>query len=301
MDTSCATGDVKISKHAVAISFSYREEILVSVPTVLALSVLADQTNMTVTATVLSTTAGGTLYCGAYKSSLLSTISITRSLVKSSGYSVAVAQQTGPTTGIVSISNLIAATNYSVYCHIEDSLANKGSVESMLEMKREVSTLCCRDITFSEVSNAVRVTTSPDSQNIFSFMIPSFPPDGYGIDVAAIIEDEDGNIPAGVSASPAVSMYNDDNRNLGLSRSIVVFADSESAIAGSYSLRLELSGDVSGSYASPESLSFRVLSNVSLISAPAMSSAIFSDSGRSALVCFDGGTNQGESLSLIHI
>ena len=296
IDSECASGGLKLEKRAVALLFSYREETVPTVPTITSMSVAADKTNVTVTAIVTSTTAGGTIYCGAYKSSIVPSLTITRSLVKSSGYFSPVVQQSGARIVDISISNLVATTNYSVFCHIEDALANKGSLASMLELKKQIFTSCCRDIVFSRVANFVRATTGPNSDYEFTYTIPSFPRDGSTLELSAIIEDENGDIAAGISISPTTGRFNDDNRNLGLSRSFVVFAESTTAQAGTYSLRLILSGSVSDKYAAPPVVTFVIVQDENLIPAPLLESAIFADTGRSVSVCFDTATNQGRGV-----
>jgi hypothetical protein len=296
-EANCVTaaGDGKITKHAVALLFSYREETVDTVPSVESMAVLVGRNDISISATVESTSAGGTLYCGAYKAEAsAASLSMSRSLVKSSGYSVPIAQQPGTTTAVITLSNLVAATNYSVYCHIEDALANKGSLADMLRLKQNVTTLCCRDIVYSRVSSVVRATPSSDAQYTYTYTIPSFPENGYGLMVDAGITDADGNTPAGITVSPANAIFNDNNRNLGLSRSIVVFASLTAASVGNYSLLLVVLGSASSHYAAPAAEIFRVVTNESLVPAPVLSSAIFADTGRSVSVCFDGDTDQGE-------
>ena len=295
-DPNCAAGDEKITKHAVAILFYYREELVASVPTVVSMELTATKTNITVKASVLSTAAGGMLYCGAYKSSSLSAISMTRSLVKSSGYSVPVIQQARATTVSVTFFNLVPATNYSVFCHIEDSLANKGSLDSMLSLLEEIETSCCKEVTFIAAPAVVRITTAPDSQYMFTYKLPAFPTDGTYINVTVAVEDDDGESPSGVSASPLMAHFSDATRHLGLSRSIVVFADALASTNETYHLHLVVSGTDGSKYKAPDKHQFTVISDETLIPAPTLSSAIFSDSGRSLSVCFDEVTDQGQDL-----
>ena len=295
-DPNCAAGDEKITKHAVAILFYYREELVASVPTVVSMELTATKTNITVKASVLSTAAGGTLYCGAYKSSSLSAISMTRSLVKSSGYSVPVVQLSGSTTVSVTFFNLVPATNYSVFCHIEDSLANKGSLDSMLSLQEEIETSCCKEVTFIAAPAVVRITTAPDSQYMFTYKLPAFPTDGTYINVTVTVEDDDGESPSGMSASPLMAHFSDATRHLGLSRSIVVFANALASTNETYHLRLVVSGTDGSKYKAPDKHQFTVISDETLIPAPTLSSAIFSDSGRSLSVCFDEVTDQGQEL-----
>ena len=296
IDPNCATGGLKIAKRAVALLFTYREETVATVPTITSMSVVADKTNLTVRAIVSSTTSGGTIYCGAYKSLSVPLFTVTRSLVKSSGYFSPVVQQSGATIVDISISNLVAATNYSVFCHIEDALANKGSLSAMLQLKKQIFTTCCRDIVFSKVTNFVRSSTTPNSDYVFTYVIPSFPKDGSILELSPVMEDANGTIATGILVSPAIGRYSDDNRNLGLSRSFVVFADSVTAVSGTYSLKLMLSGSVSGKYAAPAEEYFQLVADENLVPAPLLTAAIFADTGRSVSVCFDGATDQGRGI-----
>ena len=267
-DVSCPSGllDGRFTKQAVALLFWLKEEVVPSVPTVLSVDTATSRTNVSITASVLSTAAGGTLYCGAYRSSSLPPI--TRSLIKSSGYSVPVAQESVESTVHLTIRNLVAATSYNVYCHIEDALGNRGSLESVIELETVVSTPCCREIEFHETINYVTASTSIDSQYTFKYGIAAFPKVSQQLTVVAHIEDSEGNVPDGVHAYPSSATFNSGNRNNGLYRSFVIFADSSLASGGTYSVRLEATGTASSSYSVPAAQSFEVLVNANLVPGP---------------------------------
>ena len=127
-------------------------------PTISTLTVVANKTTAVVNA-VLSD--DGTLYCSAF-----STTTVPSSISQITSQKLVAASVSG--IAHVSITGLLPATSYAVYCISQSSLGTLATLATALTSKHTMTTLCCKSIIVtinvdsmyeeSSASNAVQIT-----------------------------------------------------------------------------------------------------------------------------------------------
>lgn len=290
--------DSRITKHAVAISFSSQDKIRLTVPSVENLR-LTPFKNKIVVSAVTRSTEGGTWYCNAFNTlQYTGTSFLSRSLLRTKGFaSPVVGSQSGdPLELNITITNLVAASNYAVYCHVEDTSGYKASYDSMILTKTLTTTKCCRNIKMTKVSKYL--TASETLQTVrFGYNIPSFPESGLSVTVTPYITHSSNAFASLINVKPKSFTFTSNNKNLGRSRSFVLSAPL-STPDGDYALHFNVSDEATKSslrfkYLAPSPIGFEVLGGSSPLPPPTLSTALFSNSGQSVSVCFDGSTDYG--------
>ena len=136
-------------------------------PIISTLTIVANKTTAVVNA-VLSD--DGTLYCGAFF-----TTTVPSSISQITSQKFVAASVSG--TAHISITGLLPATSYAVYCISQSSLGTLASFATALTSKHTMTTLCCKTITVtinvdsmyeeSSASNAIQITMdAPPSQDL---------------------------------------------------------------------------------------------------------------------------------------
>ena len=289
--------DNRITKHAVALIFEAQERVKFTVPSIEEIILLPRKNSILVSAYTYSR-GGGTLYCNAFNTlTVTDESSITRSVLRTKGYAAPILERQGdaPLQVNITISELTSASEYAVYCHVEDTSGNMASVDDLMETRRVATTRCCRKIQFTQVSKYLTKSSSLESV-LFAYKIPSFPEIGLAVSVTPFLS-RDLNGFENINVMPKSFTFTDSNRNLGRVR---VFALSAplSVTNGIYQLRLNVSEQADNSqlqhrYEAPDPIEIEVIGGSSPFPPPLMSSATFSNSGQSVLVCFDSATDYG--------
>ena len=136
-------------------------------PTLSSRTIVAGKTTAVVTA-VLSD--DGTVYCGTFSST---TVPTSISQITSQKFVASSVSKTARVT----LSGLLPATSYTVYCVTQSSLGTMATLAAALTSKSTMTTLCCKTITVTinldsiyegaSASNAVQVTMdAPPSQDL---------------------------------------------------------------------------------------------------------------------------------------
>ena len=275
-----------VTKFSVAVLFYNREYVYDSVPKIVNMSLTTSQQTITVNASVLSTYAGGTLYCRPYRTSRYSMASVTGSFIKAGGFStpIRIARDDIVEISMV-LTDLVASRDYTVFCYIEDAFGNGGTKKDILASKRQVRTACCRGIVLTESPSSVKKGHSA----FFTYSIPTFPSSETALTVTVGFYRNGVKI-ANIAASPGTHTYSTKNRHAGLSRRFSIVVSSGAAF-GEYSLVLSLSGSASSLYQPPPPFLFVLLNESSVLPAPLLTSARFADSGGYVIACFDKATD----------
>ena len=292
--------DNRITKHAVAISFSSHERVKFTVPSVEFIRLTPLTNSIVVMAGTLSSN-GGMLYCKAYRPEIKDVSTITRSELRMQGFSTLIPKSEGdsPVESNVSIPELIAASTYEVYCHVEDTAGNMASLDDMFLTRTTTNTLCCRDIKFDKVSKYVTASANPENFR-FQFSLPSIPESGLEVTVTPYVLHESNDYASLINILPKKFTFSTNTQSRGKSR---VFAlSSPLAVPSSiYSLHLNVSEHAVNSsllrkYLPPAPRVLEVLGGSSALPPPALESAVFSSSGQSVSVCFDDATDYGANI-----
>ena len=292
--------DNRITKHAVAISFSSHERVKFTVPSVEFIRLTPLKNSIVVMAGTLSSN-GGMLYCKAYRPEIRDVSTVTRSELRMQGFSTLIPKSEGdsPVESNVSIPELIAASTYEVYCHVEDTAGNMASLDDMFLTRTTTNTLCCRDIKFDKVSKYVTASANPENFR-FQFSLPSIPESGLEVTVTPYVLHESNDYASLINILPKKFTFSTNTQSRGKSR---VFAlSSPLAVPNSiYSLHLNVSEHAVNSsllrkYLPPAPRVLEVLGGSSALPPPALESAVFSSSGQSVSVCFDDATDYGVNI-----
>ena len=191
------------------------------------------------------------------------------------------------------ISGLVSVVDYSVYCYAQDLEYIEGggsSLADILSTSTGFTTTCCRKIVNYFPTSISMASTgaffSAESyqldQYVFTFEVTQLPT--AALVVTPEFRNADGNIAAGVKASPG------DFTIKGSSNKFFSFVVS-SALSGSFTLSLLLSGSAAHKYSS-SSATFKVVSE--LPQPPILSMARFNSVGK-VYFTFDSPTDMGTS------
>lgn len=291
-NTACTSGMGKITKFSVAILFYNRDYAYISVPTIVAMSLTPTTYSIVVKASILSTYAGGTLYCRPYQTSTYKLSSVTGSFIKTGGFSTPIPIARDDVLQItLPLTDLVAARNYSVYCYVEDAFGNGATRSDVLASKKLMSTSCCRNIALTSSPSTV-VKQSAESY-VFRYSISAYPV-ASSLVVTPLFY-RGGTIVTNIVATPSSHTFTNSNRNLGSSRSFTVSVTNSAAL-GDYSMVLSLSGSAANKYAEPKPQTFKVVEMASPVTVPVLASAQFADSGGLVTTCFNKATDYAKSV-----
>ena len=290
--------DGRITKHAVAIIFSSQEKVKFTVPSIADSHYSVLDNGIRVTAYTHSS-SGGTIYCNAYKTDQYPDSSfISRSLLRTNGVAAPIqgSQDDAPLEVNITISELIAASEYAVYCHVEDSLGNQASFDDLVSTRSIVYTPCCRNIKYTKISKYLTASANLETVR-FSFKFPSSPEQGLELTVKPYITHDSNGFSPLINVLPPSFTITRNNKKLGKVRSFAL-SSPLSVPDGQYWLHLNVSekGDNSSftnRYEGPAAIAVEVIGGSSPLPPPSLLSGIFSTSGNSVSVCFDGATDFG--------
>ena len=218
------SGTTGSRKHAVAIVFSSHEKVKFTVPSIDSIQLSAFKNSIRVTAYTHSS-AGGTLYCDAFNTLLVTDeSSITRSALRTKGYAVPVlgSQDDAPLQANVTVMELVSASEYAVYCHVEDTAGNKASQDDLILTKSVVTTLCCRRVLFTQVSKYLTASTNLETVQ-FAYRIPFLPEDGLELTITPHLARNGGGY-ENINILPKSYTFSTRNKNLGKSRKFALSA-----------------------------------------------------------------------------
>jgi hypothetical protein len=282
----CFTASTPMRKHAVVVGIWQRESVLDSVPIETTVEVTPDKTSVAIAADVITTDMGGSLCCKTFKSSSLvpsvagviyeGTCTPVERTSSGNGGHVAVA---------LSIGNLLSMTSYDVYCTTADAVGNRAALETMVALKRTVTTLCCRQVTFSSTHAIVDSTTYYKS--VFKVQV-SVLPESY-LTIRPVFTDTEGNLLASVESMPTSYTFTRDNYARGSERSFIFKPLQDGIIVR---VNIVLTGDDASKYDAPRTHTFQSTGPNSILPAPTFTSVKFSNDGGSINACFGGSTDR---------
>ena len=289
--SSCTPRESEVTKFSVVVSFHYREYVYGSVPKIVNMSLTSSSQTITVTASILSTYAGGTLYCRPYRTARYSMASVTGSFIRAGGFStpIRIARDDIVEINMV-LTDLVASRDYTVFCYVTDAFGNGGTQADVLASKRQIQTACCRGIMLTGSPSSVKKGTSA----YFAYSIPVFPAITATLTVSAMFY-RNGTADTSITAVPLSFTFSANNRHVGLSRRFGI-AISANAPLGEYTLVLVLSGSAANLYQAPPPFSFQHLDGEASLDPPSLTSAQFADSGGYVTVCFDKSTDYAKTV-----
>ena len=241
-------------------------------PTVNNITVVAGKTTAVVK-TVLSD--DGSVYCGTF-----STTTVPTSISQITSQNFVAASKSG--TALVSITGLLPATSYAVYCVSQSSLGTLASLTTALKAKIALTTACCKTITVainldsmyegSSASNAVQVSMdAPPSQGLVVAMSAN-----VGGVVTSLIP---GNFSL-TSTSALIPLYTS-------------VGTATTAKAGTVKFITTLSGVYTSEYqvVYPQGQTFTVLSRIQPLPPPSLLSVSFSPDGTGLIASFSANSD----------
>lgn len=188
--------------------------------------------------------------------------------------------------GLFNVTNLHAATNYSVFILVESAQGLTTSLEYATANSFQVTTQCCRNIFLSKLSPVTRVYQRQGLANGLVFSMDTPPSSSMTVSLYSSTQNVTSSlIPGVLRLSPSVIM----------STSIAVSVPSvNTAMLGSLQLVVLLSGAESHLYRIryPQGNYVSVVSSTRAPSPPMLTSAQFSNDGTAVIVAFDSATNQ---------
>ena len=242
-------------------------------PTVNNITVVAGKTTAVVK-TVLSD--DGSVYCGTF-----STTTVPTSISQITSQNFVAASKSG--TALVSITGLLPATSYVVYCISQSSLGTLASLATALKTKRTLNTACCKTITVainlnsmyegSSASNVVQIAMdAPSSQGLVIAMSVN-----VGGVVSRLIP---GNFSL-TSTSALIPLY----ASVGTATTVN---------AGTVNVSITLSGASKSEYqvVYPQGQTFTVLSRIQPLPPPTLSSVSFSPDGTGLVASFSANSDR---------
>ena len=242
-------------------------------PTINTLTVVAGKTTAVVSA-VLSD--DGTVYCGAF-----STTTVPTSISQITSQNFVAASKSG--TALVSITGLLPATSYAIYCVSQSSLGTLASLATALKAKIALTTLCCKTITVainldsmyegSSANNAVQVTMNAQpSQGLLIAMSAN-----VGEAVSSLIP---GNFSL-TSTSALIPLYASVGTATTVNAGIVNFI---ATLSGASASQYEV--------VYPQGQTFTVLSHIKPLPPPTFSSVSFSPDGTGLVASFTANSDR---------
>ena len=145
-------------------------------PTISTLTIVPDKTTAVVS-TVLS--YEGTVYCGTF-----STTTVPTSISQITSQNFVAASVSGTAyVAKVSLSGLLPATDYVVYCIAQSSLGTLATLAAALTPKSTLTTLCCKTITVA--INVDSMYDGSSASNAVQITMDALPSHGLGIVISA--------------------------------------------------------------------------------------------------------------------
>ena len=229
-------------------------------PTISTLTVVANKTTAVVSA-ILSD--DGSLYCGTF-----STATVPTSISQITSQNFVATSVSG--TAHVSITGMLPATSYAVYCISQSSLGTLASLATALKAKSTLTTLCCKTITVS--INLDSMYEESSASNAAQITMDALPSQGLLIAVSASGNGAVSSLIPGnfsvTSTSPLIPLY----ASIGTATTIN---------SGTVNVVTTQSGASASEYhvVYPQGQTFTVLSKVQPLPPPTLSSVSFSADG----------------------
>ena len=188
----------------------------------------------------------------------------------------------------LSFSNLIPLMDYSIYFYVQSSNYN-ATFSEILQSRRNISTSCCREISFS--SQLLKILEGTDYLNFFSFTVNGLPKHSLQISYR-FLNTKTNAIIASSTVPSSLSIPTISEGSTQLTSSSFISSLNRLA-AGNYSVSLILSGVEAAFYQLSGPIQLQVISTNFPLPAPAFRSCIFSNDGLLLSISFDTSTNRG--------
>ena len=256
-----------------------------------------DVTRSTALVTFMPTLMG-TMYCAALPASftLLSTAT-----VKQAGVSLLVDNATHVMTDrTILITSLKPETTYNVYCYTEDFNNHFMPLSLVLSSGvNNVVTECCRSILITSTVKEIPDSLSTDAPTFFTFQIDTLPTAAttVTVSVAAVACSNVSGVTDGFVSTTAVTVqpssfaYTATSQQLSNSFKVT-------GLKGCYSLSIDKTSGPDTYTGASLSPFLYIRDSTVPPSPPVLSSAIFSDDGRTVVVNLDSAGDRGESIGL---
>ena len=195
---------------------------------------------------------------------------------------------------------LQAAEVHSVYCYAETSVGQGNSLAEVLDTEATVETKCCKVISFLNLPSAVyldsnRYIGASPSLFVFQYALPGPLKTSFLVKPLVYLNRA---LMSDVTATPVSVLFSPSSPLTGR-----FYLSSKQSYEGKYSLVLDIiavnntapaqTAPSSSPAFAPSTWPIRLLSPLSLVPAPDIVSAIFSESGQAVIISFDSPTDMG--------
>lgn len=197
----------------------------------------------------------------------------------------------------LTIGSLTALSQYSLYCYVENSFGVGSTLNQTLETRVEVTTSCCRAVSFINspawvYGNTSAYASSSADLYLFRYELSSAPTDSVTfVPTLEGVNSSDVAQLGRLSISPRNTTFQAGDSDF--SGSFIVSGDS--FVSGSFKVSLLPSGPSAAQYRLA-SVNFQVLASSALPPSPELYSVTFSDAGNSLLFEFDLDTDRAVSV-----
>jgi len=251
---------------------------------------LVATTTKTTADVTVNVTSSGNIYCAA----------LTPSFNLSSPYYLKQVGSSGSVTSsgggeiVITLSNLIPAKTYEIYCYTEDFTNNFMPLSLVKSTKLEITTSCCRNIKLTSYSNVLREynsLTSTASPTKFTFAIDYLPTNSLTIKVSAIPYDDSCEYSSQEAANMTITprIFTFTSTSLSTSNSFII----SKSLPGCYSISFDSS---LSSYVNYNATNIFIYGSATPPPAPELQSVVFSNDGRQLYVQFDSPTDYGVTI-----
>jgi hypothetical protein len=210
----------------------------------------------------------------------------------------------GVDTVEVTVSNLQASTTYYTYCYVQTIYYKGISLTQILKTYQEVTTLCCKEIKFTNAPLTIYGDTSKynsgtdPKQYIYSFTLSS-PPSSSSLSIVPSLYNTDGQLLNDSHVLFRPPSFAFESNSIVLSRKFIIQEiHGNNKLNGKHMLSLSETNSESSEYRFPKLLMINILSSDMELPPPKITNATFSNSGSALLILFDSPTNFGRITSV---
>lgn len=205
----------------------------------------------------------------------------------------------------VIVSNLRASTLYYTYCYVQTITYKGSSLSQILNTHREVETLCCKQIKFTNAPLTIYGDTSKYNsgtdtmQYVYSFSLSSPPSSSLSkIIIYPSLYNTVGQLLNESYVRFRPSSFTFESNSIVLSSNFIIQEIHDNKLNGKYILLLSETNSMSSEYRFPKKLMINILPSDAELPPPKIRNATFSNSGSALLIFFDSPTNFGNITSI---
>eukprot|EP01035_Chromulina_nebulosa_P019441 gene19441-25321_t len=247
-------------------------------------------TTKTTANVIVNVTSAGNIYCAALSPSFNLTSPYYLKQVGTGGSVTSV----GGGEIVITLSNLIPATTYVIYCYTEDFTNDFMPLSLVKATKIAITTACCRNIKLTSYSTVLReynTLTSTTTPTKFTFAIDYLPTNKLTVKVSAVPYDDSCQYSSTSAANMTITprIFTFTSASLSTSNSFII----SKSLPGCYSILFNSS---LSSYVNYNVTKVFIYGSTTPPPAPELKSIIFSNDGRQLYVQFDSPTDYGVTV-----